>query len=248
VRTEDLLPEPNMTRALLFAGGAAFAGAAVWAALAIYANVQIGWIAWGVGALIGLAMVKGGGHGQMLAVVAAVLAVLAIGTGRYATYQAVLDEAAQQAFPDDMFDAYKADATAWKALGASPTDEQVTEFALDREYDVDSAAEFRMVVAPRLNWLAESERTLADWRTFEAGNLQAQFGFVEYLKEDFHPLDILFVLLGLGSAFGIVSRHTTAMQVEAREQIRAEREAEAAAQQAAAADADGADEGEAPRP
>lgn len=249
VRTEDLLPEPPLTRALLFAGGAAFAGAAVWALVAIYLNVQHGVIAWGIGGLVGFAVVKAGGHGQMLAVIAAVLAVLSIFSGRFAIYQSVVDDAAKQQFTAEVFDDYRGDAAAWKALGPNPTDEQVGEFALDNDYDVDSADEFREFAAPRLEWFSEADRTLEEWQAFEAGSISQHYGFVEYLKDDFHPLDILFVILGLATAFGMVSRHTTAMQVAAREQIRAEREAEAAqhaAENPPAAD-EGGDEEDAPR-
>ena len=238
MRTEDLLPEPPLTRALLFAGGAAFAGAAAWALAAIFLNIEHGVIAWGIGGLIGFAVVKAGGHGQMLAVSAAILAVLSIGSGRYAIYRAAVDDVAAQQADAELFEAYRADAAAWQALGADATAEQVEEFALDHDYDVDSAAEFREFAAPRLEWLASADRTLEEWQAFEAGGIAERFGFVDYLKADFHPFDVLFLILGLATAYGMVSRHTTALQVEARQRIRAEREAEEEAQAGADAGAE----------
>lgn len=244
MRTEDLLPQPNMTTSLALGGVAAFVGAAAWAALYIFANLEHGVLAWGIGGAVGFAIVRGGGHGQMLAVVAAVLAVLSIGTGRYLAYQSVLQEQVDGFFSDEMFEGTRTVAIQWKELGANPTDDQVNDFALDNDVDVQSAAEFREVVAPNLEWLAEPGRTADEWRERNAGDLAEAYTFVDHLKADFHPFDILFVLLGLGTAFGLVSRHTMEMQREARAQIRAEREAEAAAQQEAAEDGD---EEDAPR-
>ncbi|MEZ6069342.1 MAG: hypothetical protein R3C10_03515 [Pirellulales bacterium] len=41
-------------------------GAGVWAAIAYYADMQIGWIAWGIGAVVGIAMIAVGREGSLL--------------------------------------------------------------------------------------------------------------------------------------------------------------------------------------
>lgn len=247
MRTEDLLPEPNMTTSLALGGVAAFVGAAAWAALYIFANLEHSVLAWGIGGAIGFAIVRGGGHGQMLAVVAAVLAVLSIGTGRYIAYEAVLQEMVEGYATDEMFEGTRTLANRWKELGANPTDDQINDFALDNDVDVQSAAEFRETVVPDLEWLAEPGRTADEWRERGAGEVAEAYTFVDHLQVDFHMFDILFVLLGLGTAFGLVSRHTTEMQVEARAKIRADREAEAAEAAAQQHTAEGDDEEGAPR-
>ena len=235
VRTEDLLPPPPMGKALLFGGVAAVVGAAAWALLLIFANVEHGALAWGVGGLIGFAVVKGGGYGQMLAVSAAVLAVLSIGSGKHISYThfvgKAVDESAQQ-LTSEMHAEIAQDAKDWAALGAAPTDEQIEKYVLDHNYDADSIETFRAELLPMIEWFRDEQPSLEQWRDRQRGELEEYFAneysFVAYLKEDFHLFDIVFVILGLATAFGLVSRHTTDLQVAARQELRAEREAEQA--------------------
>ncbi len=62
-------------------------GAAVWGAVTYYSGWEIGWIAWGIGGLVGLGVHLGGrGHGGAgLGAVAVVLALAAVLLGKYAT-------------------------------------------------------------------------------------------------------------------------------------------------------------------
>ncbi len=53
--------------------GTAILGAVVWAGIVIKTEYEIGWLAWGIGALIGFGTVKAGGSGMRPAVLAAVL-------------------------------------------------------------------------------------------------------------------------------------------------------------------------------
>jgi hypothetical protein len=76
----------NYNRAVLFGSLAGLLGAAAWAAIAYYANYEIGWLAWGIGLAVGAATVKGAGFGsQFVGVTAAVITVIAIVLGKYAT-------------------------------------------------------------------------------------------------------------------------------------------------------------------
>jgi len=60
-------------------------GAAVWAGVAYFTNFEIGWIAWGIGALVGAGVAMGAGErvGPRTATAAAVIAVLAVLAGKY---------------------------------------------------------------------------------------------------------------------------------------------------------------------
>lgn len=49
------MPPSQTTRAMTFAGVAALVGAAAWGLVAFYAHREIGWLAWGIGALVGFA-------------------------------------------------------------------------------------------------------------------------------------------------------------------------------------------------
>ena len=47
---------------------------------------------------------------------------------------------------------------------------------------------------------------------------------MDYLREDFSIIDLLFIGLGIATAFGMVHKNTIAMQIAARQELRAERE------------------------
>ena len=80
-----------------FLGGsiAGAIGAAGWAALAYFASIEIGWLAWGVGFLVGIGVAAGiGGEGSRQAgILAAIIAVLSVATGKYAAVQMMLPDA-----------------------------------------------------------------------------------------------------------------------------------------------------------
>lgn len=64
---------------LAIAGGAigAFVGATIWAAVTVYSNYQIGFMAIGVGALVGyLVRILGGGHTRTFGLVGATFAIM----------------------------------------------------------------------------------------------------------------------------------------------------------------------------
>lgn len=71
-------------------GGAIFGvvGAVVWGAIAYFTGYEIGWIAWGVGGLVGLGCAWGNkGGGNLLGCIAVVITVLSILAGKYAAVE-----------------------------------------------------------------------------------------------------------------------------------------------------------------
>ena len=120
------------------------------------------------------------------------------------------------------------DADLWHALGDSPTDDQITDFAIEREFTADNASDFRKYSEPMLEWFHANKPTLQEWRAHEQPAVEdwvaENYTFIDYLKGDFHLFDILFVILGLATAFGLVSRHTAELQESAREHLQAERQ------------------------
>jgi len=227
VRSRDLIPPPNASRALLFAGGAAGVGAVAWGLVIQFADMEIGWLAWGIGALIGAAMVKGGGHGTALAIVSGVLALLSIAAGKAWAYQSIVGEMVEQqgAFLEAThdYDTLAADAKGWAALGSNPSSDAVRTYMAEYGYEGLTPSEFREGAGVMLE-------------TFAAVNPPRE-AFGEPLAEAFAPtfldvvtgqngkdmlFDLLFVALGIGTAFGLVMKHTTELRLQAR---RAAREA-----------------------
>ncbi|MFT7534068.1 MAG: hypothetical protein ACI85K_000013 [Hyphomicrobiaceae bacterium] len=226
-----------MGPALGFAGLAAIAGAAVWGLLRIYGDLEHGIIAWGIGGAIGFAIIKAGGYGQTLSIAGAVLAVLSIAAGKQISFQSQVNKVIEinLAEVDQDYATARIDAEAWVALGDSPSDDLVESYALDHDFEVDSAAQLRSEFAPEMERFVTEQPSQAEWakaRRFEVeAFVNENFTFIGYLREDFSILDILFVGFGLATAFGMVRKRTTELQTEAREHLRAERDP---AQQAAA--------------
>jgi hypothetical protein len=84
VAPETQIPaaKPRLVPAIGAAAAAAGIGAAVWAAVTVATNYQIGWMAVGVGFLVGLAVKKAARRGsQEVAVVAAAFALLGCALG-----------------------------------------------------------------------------------------------------------------------------------------------------------------------
>jgi hypothetical protein len=217
------LPPPPFAKALTFGGLVALLGAAAWAGLAYFAHLELGYLAWGIGAAVGWAVVFGGGHGTLLAVSAALLSVLSIGTGKHLTFQIVVADQVAQEWTPAAVAAMRDDAAAWHAIDRS-NDEAVEQFALERRFAIGDAPQFRAKVAPDLEWLHTTKPSLEEVHARYA----ADYSFVEYLREDFHPFDVLFLALGIATAAGFVSRHTTNKSAEAVARARQERDAAAA--------------------
>lgn len=66
-------------------------GALIWAGVSYWTGYEIGWIAWGIGGLVGLGCVKGAkGGGVPVAVIAVAITILSLVGGKYAAIEFVL--------------------------------------------------------------------------------------------------------------------------------------------------------------
>jgi len=74
-----------MNKGILYAATAGFVGALLWAAIAYYGELEIGLLAWGIGAAVGAAMMAGAQDkaGTQTGVAALGIALLAIIVGKY---------------------------------------------------------------------------------------------------------------------------------------------------------------------
>lgn len=233
IRSSDLLPPPPLGRSLAFGGIAALVGAAAWGLLVHFSHREYGILAWAIGAFVGAAIVKGGGHGNLLAVAAGLLALASIGTGKHFGFQLTVDSVASEIagkIEDPQLQERRKDAADWVALGAEPTAEQIRTFAEGHEYDFTTRDEFLRVEGELLRQFHAAQPTLDQWRDQIRGQITAEASFVDYLKDDFHPADLLFAGLGIASAFGLVSKATARLRLIARQVARAEREAAEAEQ------------------
>ena len=132
------------------------------------------------------------------------------------------------------YETARTDAEAWVALGDTPSDDAVVEFALDHDFDVDDADELRSQFAPGMEKFMKEQPSREEWLEWNRADVEGffaeNFTFMDYLRDDFNVWDLLFLGLGIATAFGMVHKHTIALQVEARRELRSEHEEEPEAQ------------------
>jgi len=103
-----------MSRALLGAVVGGAVGAVIWAAVSFYGNMEVGWIAWGIGVLVGLGVRKAMKPEQLnvrIGLLAGAVALLAVAVGKYASVYMAIESARAQpiTMTDELAISYLAD-------------------------------------------------------------------------------------------------------------------------------------------
>ncbi len=198
-------------------------GAAVWAAIAHFLHVEIGWIAWGVGLLVGVGVKLAASDRQLtpaFGVAAALIAVLSVAAGKYIAVGMALDQAMRQvASGTDVID---------EEISISViADQVVVEYMEEGEpvrwpggrapenpiAQADYPADVWREAVERWGQTSPEER--AEIQNFLRENFQAnmaasrseiqQAGF----KESFGALDILFLALAVATAYKVAGGSTS---------------------------------------
>lgn len=212
---------------------AGLVGAGVWAAVAYYANVEIGYLAWGIGLLVGIAVAKGAGtRSPALGLTAVVITALSICGGKLLVIDILLDRELAQAAaeadelaPSD-FDDDAMVARAANQLIASREAAGDTIVWPDIDYESMSAEEIEALPVanqyPRdvwqeaeSEWSSLSEDQQSEQREQASEEVkgaaiafgQAMKGAVlwDAFKGSFGVIDLLFFGLGVFTAWGIAS-------------------------------------------
>jgi hypothetical protein len=205
--------------AIAAAAVAALLGALIWKFIAVTFEYEFGLIAWGIGGAVGIAAASLGSRGMQAGVVCAILAFGSIVVGKYWAYSAFVDEFQQAIsgaaeFEGEMYDFYEEEMEDARLLvEGSGTDIFTRRFMVDRGYTYEtnpaniSAAElddFREYVEPELRAMAQNPPSYEEW---QAGSLESldEISPWALMREDFGLFDILFALLGIGTAFRLGS-------------------------------------------
>ena len=194
-------------------------GAIIWAVVADHTGYEIGWIAWGLGVLVGFgAKFCGGGRsGAALGSICAVLALIAIFGGKMLALERIIPqqirEQCMEEFTLDMYQELKADAKALEKLESS---EEYPAFMVQHMFttaekpeDVteEEVQDFEVYTIPTLKEINEGTLSFETWRKSrtdsEVAYIMSEISLAEEVVTNFHPVDILFALLGLASAYKI---------------------------------------------
>lgn len=208
-------------------------GAILWAGVVAITNYEIGWIAWGIGGLVGVAVARGNADRHRAAASAGVLAVvltaLSIVGGKYLAVSLVLPSSEEiTAFFMDRFDSeeyvlsYVADAVAAEFESSGkvvnwPVGVDPSSASEESDYPADVWAE------ARARWAAWSDTERSEFREARRRetreDLDANVGayrdqlFRSAFAGSFAPMDIIFFGLAIVTAWGIASGRKSKEQV-----------------------------------
>lgn len=184
---------------------AAVIGGAIWAAIAIFGDVEVGWVAWGIGALVGGAMaLTTPVRSRRLAVVAAALALVGLAGGKAATFAGSAGPVAEQMMADE---AYMQAITAWQMYGEGtlPPALQATVKELEVRGDTLTDAAWAQMLAAadaELATMSEDEKRFLA-RASAAAAIEGM-GLVAGVSSQLGAFDLLWVALALFTAFRIM--------------------------------------------
>lgn len=213
----------NMLGGLIGGALGGLIGAAVWAGIAYTTGYEIGWIAWGVGVLVGFGVTRGGkGRGVPAGVLAVGITILSILAGKYAVIDLVLrkelgnqSEATASALAsldneehliswvaDDLIEALEArgETVDWPA-GVEPTE-------AEKEADYPPP----IWTQAKTKWDGWNEQERQAYRDQVAENIRQnvaaffQHGSTALLLGSFGLMDLVFFGLAVVTAFKIAAR------------------------------------------
>jgi hypothetical protein len=221
----DALPATS----LLAAAGAALLGALAWAVVIIFTGYEIGWVAWGLGGLVGYALVRFGGRGTAAATLAAGLTLVGIAGGKllgshFAIAQGI-EEIERESFTRELHAELLRDAADLAELGTTPSEDELRVFILEHGYapaqdpaeiTAEELATFTNDNLPRLRKLESEQPSFEQWYAASCAEGRAifarDFSLISANVENLGPVDLVFALLGLSTAFGLVRRASTTPQ------------------------------------
>lgn len=199
---DDALP-----RAVIAGAVAALVGGGLWAVVVIATRYELGWIAWGVGALVGLVMSRATpARGRTVAILGAGIAALGLLGGKaiIATYSINARSFAQEITSDSSL---VLQAASWHLdsevgwpdgiqarLDSMGTDDTLSD-ALWKEM-LDASA------AHASSWTSEDSAAIA---AAYAGAIMGRLGTLDRLRMQFGPWDLLWFGLAVVTAFRILS-------------------------------------------
>ncbi|MBL9077548.1 MAG: hypothetical protein JNL08_08595 [Planctomycetes bacterium] len=231
------LDQVDVARPVAFAAGGALAGALLWSLVMYGTGMEIGYVAWAVGGLAGGAAVLGGGRGTTTAVLAAAMALLGIVGGKFLGAHFLVEQQIEQlaALMDRPgFERLRAMAADLPAAPGGETDadaglhevedapdadlaDAADEAAGEAEPEADAEGATEEPAAPedaeaarQLERLRDPSFTYEQWRDEQVAALRAEISLVDLVGDSLGFVDVIFVLLGLSTAFGLVRRATVA--------------------------------------
>ncbi len=209
----------NLIVALL----AAAIGALAWGAVTYFSGYEVGYVAWGLGALVGAAMVKFGGRDMACAATAAALTVVGIAGGKLIATHFVVEKefraGCAETFTRELHAALQQDAVDFAQLDPNPTDSELRLFMVEHGFtsaespqrvQPKEVQEFLSTTAAELRSMRSNQPSYESWYAHHVAEsrraFEAEFSIVQANLDQLSGFDLLWVFLGVSTAFGIVRR------------------------------------------
>jgi hypothetical protein len=190
------------------AGGAAgILGGAIWAGIVALADLEVGYVAWGIGGLVGWAMRKTTlERSTRMAAIAAGLAVLGLLCGKVFIQYYVTRPAFEQAIREDKDAVTSAFAVKLREEHAFPADLQTQVDALAEQDTVSDALGASMQVAAK----ARADEVTPEERDAVVGHyveyVSARVGPWQQLVWGFSLYDVLWLALAVSTAWSMLKK------------------------------------------
>jgi len=222
-----------MNRLGALAGGviAGSIGALVWAGIAYFTGYEVGWVAWGVGGLVGFGVVLGnsGNRSRAAGIIAVVITVMALMAAKYTTVQLVLADGSEitEALvsglqEDELVVSYIADDVVVEFMSDDipvhwPVGVDPSQATTQVEYpaDVWSIAQSRwdgMVLTEREEYRSSLEEMVTANLALALDELRGELAQVGFIGS-FGFLDIIFFGLAIATAYKVAAVAATEQPV-----------------------------------
>ncbi|WLQ16730.1 hypothetical protein O5O45_12460 [Hahella aquimaris] len=213
--TDDV--EALNPKAIGAAAGAALLGALLWKVIVMSTGYEFSLIAWGIGGAVGFAALAMGGRGIATGIACGVLAFLAIMGGKYMAIQSIQEnwfeiltdsgEIDVQDFRpvyDSVIQAahsYQTDVTDDDSLRNFMIEYGYTEASEPSEVVQFEIDDFKRDFEPELRKVASENPSFEQWVKATFSQEFEGYSTFQLMREDFGLLDVLFLFLGVGTAF-----------------------------------------------
>lgn len=196
----------------------AVVGALVWGGIAHATGYEIGYVAWGIGALIGGLGRGVGGGGQMNGIVCALFALASIFVGKMLAVKwavdASLDDFAVEFLTQERYEEQLKDAEDFAEVQSDTEytafmiSHGYTEHETDQEIPDEEYWSFVDDTVPHLQWIHSEQPTISQWRDRFKEEIKGGLtneDLAEEARSSLGVIDIIFGLLGIGTAYKLAA-------------------------------------------
>jgi len=199
----------------------ALLGALLWKLIAVTFDYELGLVAWLIGGAIGFSAAMAGAKGQMSGIACAALLLLSIFGGKYmatATFQSDLAETIasateyegielKQLYEEGLNDAKQFTDTVMddKSLRKFMMDYGYSEGYDEESITAEEITDFNEYIKPELEYMSYTQPGFEEWRQRTLTDKVTSYSTFDWMIESLGLIDILFVILGVGTAFRLGS-------------------------------------------